>query len=1299
MVQAVCLSDLEIIQYLNGDTSDAETSRIEFHLNSCPSCESLAADLEKQGDWLTRHLRLAPDSESTDDLSKCQIERLQGIPFQAPAMLGHDDSSVASTSVVSTTEPRSIYHYRLGPQIGRGGMGVVYRSEHPQLHRPVAIKLLSASHADEATAITRFQREMRAAGGLDHPGIVRAFDAGSWQGTYYFVMEYIEGTDLSRLIQRVGPLEVSDACAIIVETAEALQYAHEHQVLHRDIKPSNLILTHDGKLKILDFGLARMDHGRLSGQDMTTTGRLVGTLDYASPEQASGELPVDERSDIYGLGATLFRLLTGRPPHGFSAQRPLLQFLKELTAENASPISELRQDVPPPLCELVGKLIARDPLVRPSSAAEVAEQLKPFAESADLAALSKLSLQQPTNARQTSNSVEHEVRPVTPSNKRGGLRWIPALLTLLLGIGLGISGLTFWLKTGTGTIRIESNVDDVHLQLIEADGETESIEVNPGENETRIRVGNYELRMEGDIESVKIDASQISLMRGETRVVRITREDSSKTATESSPSLPTMIKDHLSSLEEAWKSLKAEYGDSHPVTVAARNKFLDSKNSVLHAVTGESVGARTSRGRTYRQWTDIVLRETNAETIVEGTRALVDLSTPLSCHQTMETLERVAASNDSQDQNSISDNFIGLFYAPPETPSQNDPGRISKRPRETTETANRRAWESVYGQPNPEWSTVVNAILDARRELRPLLNSEFRSADGSATSQNLSLAMIAMQKSDPAIDDVEFVRQVFLFAKSPHTRAIAHHVWLKKLDQDPTTLLTSKILQESIPVRKAVVNTLLIEDKIVKGIVLGNLVADLILEDVSLHKRSIHEVLLSSFEDHAGFESSESGKMIRCVAERVVSYLEKSPEKIAKSLGIQELLRHLSSADLLDEGLRQRASNGLHVIIRNQIEARGLVNYPVAIDQIESLPILFSAMTATALDGEIPSELIGATIPERVRERFDSFLPVMLESSNREELYQWLMLFPVKTTSAMLKACERRLIEARDLKEIQARNDIMSDAIDVVRSFDPAFALSVALHDLDDASSSQTLDLIMGLHENAELTETRLVFPVNVLSDRFLQLARNHTLGTRSGFALRLAQLGGASDDEILSVLNRRLDDESNSGRVNLQEFGWYLECLSNVQQANLSQDRYEDLVDRIFTQDRRSIAPHVRPTFSASMDRSALACLRLRERVNFVRGEDRLLRHLLGLTRSQLSLAPFRGNRVGSTLFSRHFPDKVIIEMFHSIIRNPPSDAEVLKALRERAKVLFRMSPHHESVSLVNEAITKIDARIAESN
>ncbi len=203
-------------------------------------------------------------------------------------------------------------------KLGQGGMGVVYKAQHRTMRRTVALKMLSRTAKLIPGAVKRFQREVQAAGLLEHPNIVTAYDADEAEGQPFLVLQYVNGTNLAALVKERGPLPVPMAISCVLQAAHGLEYAHERGVVHRDIKPGNLLLDCDGTLRILDLGLVRFDAEQVDTADpeLTDTGQLIGTVDYMAPEQAANMKLSDRRSDIYSLGYTLWYLLTGREAYG-----------------------------------------------------------------------------------------------------------------------------------------------------------------------------------------------------------------------------------------------------------------------------------------------------------------------------------------------------------------------------------------------------------------------------------------------------------------------------------------------------------------------------------------------------------------------------------------------------------------------------------------------------------------------------------------------------------------------------------------------------------------------------------------------------------------------------------------------------------------------------------------------------------------------------------------------------------------------------------------------------------------------
>ena len=263
--------------------------------------------------------------------------------------------------------------YELTHLIARGGMAQVYRAMDRQLERPVALKVLFPELSVDRTFVERFRREAQAAANLSHPNIVPVFDWGEDDGSYFIVMEYVEGRPLSAVLRDPQPLPPRQIATIGAGVAAALAFAHRHGVVHRDVKPGNVLITPDGDVKVTDFGIARAMN---TEESLTQTGAVMGTAAYFSPEQAEGK-GVDSRSDIYSLGVVLYEMAVGRPP--FTGDSPVAVASKHVRDMPVLP-REANPTVPPALEAVIMKAMAKNPDDRYGSAEELRADLLRFAD-------------------------------------------------------------------------------------------------------------------------------------------------------------------------------------------------------------------------------------------------------------------------------------------------------------------------------------------------------------------------------------------------------------------------------------------------------------------------------------------------------------------------------------------------------------------------------------------------------------------------------------------------------------------------------------------------------------------------------------------------------------------------------------------------------------------------------------------------------------------------------------------------------------------------------------------------------
>ncbi len=324
----------------------------------------------------------------------------------------------------------SIGPYQLADRIGRGGMGVVYRAQHKSLGKWFAIKFIAHTALHDASVVQRFEQEIFALGQLQHPHIINAIDAGTIHGIPYYVTELLQGADLQDRVvkQSLPPWEA--ACELIVQTARGLDFAHQAGFVHRDIKPSNLYLDHQGQLKILDFGLVLSQGANTS---LTTSGQLLGTVDYFSPEQAEDPHRCTEVSDLYSLGAVFHFLLFGEPPFPDADYPTLVSKVRGHLVDVPLGLRQPSKHLPETVQALIKRLLAKSCRERPQTCGEVIAALTPYA--------SRRAVERwlaPTNSvPATDHPDPHHAAAVHPkSPKRIWMGLSGSILALLLILGL-----------------------------------------------------------------------------------------------------------------------------------------------------------------------------------------------------------------------------------------------------------------------------------------------------------------------------------------------------------------------------------------------------------------------------------------------------------------------------------------------------------------------------------------------------------------------------------------------------------------------------------------------------------------------------------------------------------------------------------------------------------------------------------------------------------------------------------------------------------------------------------------------
>lgn len=566
MHATACPPTPKLRAYLSGKLDLESSEVLASHLTICADCERTLTDLEQEPDSLVELLQAVPTPENrlANQLDrKSEMQDSNGItehPLQDEPQLTRDP--------ILASLPPALGQYELQSRLGVGGMGAVYLARHRSLDKPVAVKLLPALPAENEEFVARFQREMRAAGQLEHPAIVRTTDAGEQHGIHFLVMDYIDGLNLSSIARAEEKLLLADACEMVRQAAIGLAHAHEKGIVHRDVKPSNLMLDTAGQVRILDFGLAQMGCWESGSAEITTVGQLMGTLDYMAPEQAERGGAVDYRADLYALGATLFRLLTGRAPLAAAPNLTPIEKLRLLATHKPPKLRSLRPDAPESLAKIVDAMLSRDPALRPASATHVAELLDPFGKGAELVRLLQRARSKPlTHEPKVTNACSLLARDVNNlSSQQASNKTAPAHVsksdlgnssgfmnrlitwTALAGcVAAAVAGVLFVVETSKGQLVIDSNVD-VQVKIVKLEegqqSAVEELEIQPGTQSTRLRSGKYSITLDSASDSFSVRNGTFVIRNGQTVIASITPKGDSNQAKASEENTKGSVEDH-----------------------------------------------------------------------------------------------------------------------------------------------------------------------------------------------------------------------------------------------------------------------------------------------------------------------------------------------------------------------------------------------------------------------------------------------------------------------------------------------------------------------------------------------------------------------------------------------------------------------------------------------------------------------------------------------------------------------------------------------------------------------------------
>ncbi|OYP34903.1 serine/threonine protein kinase [Rhodopirellula sp. MGV] len=629
-LNGMCLDPDRLRRVMIGNASKEEFDSAILHLDDCQQCrdalEDLGLDNFELGSVSLCNNSLSNNSQAADSVASAEAE-LESLRNETACQVALGRIARQHQGRMTSQPPiENLGTYRLLELVGSGGMGAVFKAEHQRLRRQCAIKLLPPDRVAQQDWLDRFNREMTAVASLEHPGIVRATDAGHDSGWHYLVMEYLDGLDVGQVATRMGQLSVADACEIVRQAAIAISHIHDCGLVHRDIKPSNLMLTRDGCVKVLDLGLVLDgDDPLVSDERLTTVGHVMGTMPYMAPEQLTDSRDVNPRSDLYSLGATLFRLIAGRPPHrsgkGLAAQ------VLEITNQDAPALDTVREDVDRDVVKLVAEILSRDPKNRPADAAQIAERLRAPSQGHQLRRLIReASRKDDAGERQHSGLI-----PSLSLAKRGDEPprrhwWIGAAMAGFLLV----AGFVLKIQTDRGMLVLHSDLDGLTVEIKQGETVVDTLKIESGDNKVSLHKGSYRLEVEGGGKAVKLSDDVVTIGRNTVQNVAIESDgllDDNQVAVDLSPNTPAVTEEITSSAMGSDGDFGSGYGSAYDSGGYGSSSLGGGRAAPAEAlVDGKTLGQWVAKIRPTEDWESLGQAMTTA---IKGVEQVSESETSL----------------------------------------------------------------------------------------------------------------------------------------------------------------------------------------------------------------------------------------------------------------------------------------------------------------------------------------------------------------------------------------------------------------------------------------------------------------------------------------------------------------------------------------------------------------------------------------------------------------------------------------------------------------------------------------------